>query len=559
MAEQAENLVHDGRLDEALSVLDSALEQAGDVPNLLRDKANIHLLKSDYVDAAKVLERLVLVEPDVPENWLVKGWTFLAQGTDSGAAQALECAERVLKLDDTLFEGHSLCGDSLLDLGRWQEAYEAFEHAAKLAPDQFNASNWAARGDRFLDDEQLALAGQAYERAIEQDEKSAEGWYGMGQVQYRSGRSAKALEAFERASAADGRFIAGFLSAGDIYFELNQPERALSSFQRAASAQPGDPRPWAYIGDAHARLGRQGEACKAYGQALALDPNDAETWNALGNSQFKLDQLDKAAQSYERALSILPDFSWSHHNMAWVRLRQRKPDEALREIEHAIELEPDSGDFWTLKLGVLNGREMIDAREVEHNADRALEACGSDSELRMYIAHFLADNGRTDRARELMHDVDGSAFDDEMARLVFGELLIKFGAYSEAAKLLDGIDPKQLNRSEPVILAFLRLLADFFVAGSQRSADLLEAFLRELTCRADSIESTSLDWSFKGMRHVLAGTNLSTIEKFLASMLIDIQEARIPYGRLSFFSSVWAPSEPPAAASQEVSTRQGTG
>src|SRR5262249_11244889 len=159
----------------------------------------------------EAFDRLVAIEPQNAENWHDKGWSLLGENK---VEEALKCAEWAIELDERHIAGHVLHGDCLLALHRWTEAYEAFERATMLDSQQFDASSWASRGDRFLDGGQSELALQAYERAIKQDARNPEGWHGKGVVLYKRGDFEGSLTAFECASEADNRFLAGFLNAG---------------------------------------------------------------------------------------------------------------------------------------------------------------------------------------------------------------------------------------------------------------------------------------------------------------------------------------------------------
>jgi tetratricopeptide (TPR) repeat protein len=537
---QAEKHVQEGRPKEALEVLDAALEEIGAEAGLLREKARLHFVHGDSAAGRKAIDRLISIEPRNAENWYAKSWSLLAE---NNVEEALECAERAIALDEQSVPGHVLRGDCLLALRRWTEAFAAFGRAAALDLQQFDASSWASRGDRFLEGGQPDLALQAYEHAIAQDARNPQGWHGKGFVLYQRGDFEGSLAAFERASEVDHRFIAGFLNAGALCVNRRAFDRALCYFERARELRPDDLRPWISIGDVLEQLDRYNEARAAYEHAATIEPKNALDWSGIGDCFVHLDRFDDALRSYERAIELEPDDGWLHYKLSRLHCTQHRWDEATQAIDRAIELNPDNGDFWVGKLDILNQKDVIEPAAIDANVNRALEAIGSDVSLRLCVAHFLADNDRFDRAREVVVDVEQSMLRDEADRLSLAECLLKVSENVAAMNLLHSIDPSRLRRSMPIIRSFLQLLADRLTRAPRLSEELLVNFLRELRLRIDHIHTTHRDWNFKGVRRLLMRSKLQLLDEFVLATLIDLQEAKVHYKDLSFFTETWSESE----------------
>ncbi len=537
---RAEKLDHEGRPEEAIKVLDAALQEIGPESSLLREKARLHSVHGDSAAAREAFDRLVAIEPQNAENWYDKGWSLLGEGK---VEEALECAERAIMLDERPIAGHVLHGDCLLALGSWTEAYEGFERAAMLDSQQFDASSWASRGDRFLDSGQSELALQAYERAIKQDARNPEGWHGKGLVLHERGDFEGALAAFECASEANNRFIAGFLNAGVLCVNRGAFDRGLHFFERARERRPDDLRPWILMGGVLKQLGRHSEARAAYEHGATIVPKDAWEWSRVGDCFFHLDRFDDALRSYERAIEIEPDNGSVHYGVSCVFYRQCRWDDAAKAIDRAIELEPDNGVFWVGKLDILSKMDRIENAAIDANVNAALRVIGSDASLRLCVAHFLADHDRFDRARELALGVEQSMLRDEADRLSLAECLVKVGENVAAIDLLHSIDPSRLRPAMRIIQSFLQLLAHRLARTPRLSEELLANLLRELRLRADHLPTLSQDWNFKGVRRLLVRSELPLLDGFVLATLIDLQEAKVQYQDLSFFTEIWSASE----------------
>jgi tetratricopeptide (TPR) repeat protein len=529
-----------GDAEKANETIDEALRLFIKEPGLLFGKAELQFFEGNFAAASRTLSRLTRIQPENVEAWLGRGRSLLYDGK---AKRALACAEKVIELDWRSAPGYTLRGDSQLQLGHYDEAFVAFVEAAEHDADGFDSSSWSARGDQFLRVySQPELALRAYERAIESDPENPEGWHGKGTVLKAQGKLDDALTAFQRASEVDKAFIAGLLDAGEIYVECGDPDRALGFFERAKKAHRSDPRPWIAIGGVHEWRLEYEKARAAYEQATKIDPQDAWSWNALGISLHNLNRLDAALESYQRAVEVDPEYGWAYHNLSSVFLQLNRFDEAIQAINRAIELEPQNDAFWINELFILE----VTGRIKETDADRALEAAGSDPGVRVHAANILAGLDCLDRARDLLNGVDPSALRDEEERLDFAETLLLIGESSPADDLICRIDSSELSSSRGLVRSFLHLLADRLAGATQLSEELLVDFLRKLRGQVDQIETegvewnfTSVNWSFKGVRRLLARCELPVLDKLVLATLIDLQEAKIRRSDLSFFADIW--------------------
>jgi tetratricopeptide (TPR) repeat protein len=297
-----------------------------------------------------------------------------------------------------------------------------------------------------------------------------------------------------------------------------------------------------------AQLGRHKEAQAAYEQATALDGNITATWNALGNSLAKLKQYDKALQSYARAIELEPNFAWPHYNRAFVLSRLERWDEAIQAIDRAIELEPANGEFWLLKLGIRDRMSGSAAADMNATVDAALRAITPNTNFQLYAAQLLADNGGLERARDLLHDVEASSLADHEDLIELAECLLKIGASAKAVDVLRATDPARLSEYKPMIWSFLCLLADRLAGAPQLSERLLAEFLREFGRRAAWIDAKNMEWNFKGVRHLVARSELPLADKLALATLMDAQQAEVAYGNLSFFSQMWTERLPESPA-----------
>ena len=537
---EGRKLAREGQIDGALRLYDTALGQIGEDPEALagalREKGWVQAVQGDLRHAFETFHRLTAVAPASPDGWLAKGWILLHDGKPE---QALDCAERAVAVDRSSPGAHALRGDCLLRLGRGEEAFAAFAVAAQHDKQQFDASDWAARGDQFLDNGAPDLAFRAYEAATSLDGGNPQSWYGKGIVHRMRGEIEPALAALTHASELGGEFIAGYLEAGRLCFDGGDLDRARKLFERASAAQPQDARPLVALAGVYGQLGRYEEARAAYEAAAAREPQDADIWNALGNSLYQLDRYEEGLHAYRRALEVTPEHGWAHHNLAWALVELGQVDEALVAIDQAIDLEPRNPAFLTSLMRILTRFDRIDAERAKPIAERALEAAGDDINYRLDVASFLLDNLHPEEAGRIARDIDPNALKDDETRLSLIEVLLQLHEHARALRLVAGIDPARLPRAMRVVCFYLHLLADRLAGAGPLSGRLLEDLLHALSGDPDKTGLAKVVWNYKGVHRLLAASSLPPLELFALATLADLQEGKIRRRDLTFFRDLW--------------------
>jgi Flp pilus assembly protein TadD len=120
-------------------------------------------------------------------------------------------------------------GVAYTQLGREQEADDAFEHTAELKPGSRTIRKWLA-GWRArqalvsLAQEDHREAVRLFEQALELDDQDARNWYSLGFAYQRLANLDKAREAFRRAATLEPG-NAGYRAAHEALGGAGQPEK----------------------------------------------------------------------------------------------------------------------------------------------------------------------------------------------------------------------------------------------------------------------------------------------------------------------------------------------
>ena len=196
----------------------------------------------------------------------------------------------------------NMLGASAAQIGKLDQAVQAFEQIISLNPNQANA--YFNMGNALKDQGKLEEAIVAYNKAlaIKPDYEAAlnnvvVALKNLGKTGEK--RLKKVLETYNKAQAL-------------------KTENANSYFSRALALQ---------------EQGKLEEAIEAYNKALAIKPDYAEAYNNMGAALADQGKLEEAIEAYNKALAIKPDYAEASHNMSFPLLNSGRLKEGLEKYE----------------------------------------------------------------------------------------------------------------------------------------------------------------------------------------------------------------------------------
>lgn len=195
---------------------------------------------------------------------------------------------------------HNNLGDLLLKQNRREEAFEQFQLALQIKPD--NEKIWFNLGDAFSAEGQRDKAVKCYRKAIEINPNYF-----------------NALNNLGSALAAEGRF-----------------EEATGYYLRARQIEPTSFITLKNLASAQAATGRLEEAIGNYRQAIQINSNDPDTYIYLGMTLGQLDRNQEAITSYRAALKLNSDLPGALNNLALILATSS--DDGLRNGTEAVQL-----------------------------------------------------------------------------------------------------------------------------------------------------------------------------------------------------------------------------
>jgi len=300
------------------------------------------------------------------------------------AGEALAYVDRALAADGRDANLHSLKSAALRDLGRREEALEAQQTAARLAP-----------GD-------------------------AQVLYRLGNLCYELDRKDEAVDAYRRAVRKDKGYLLAYYNLGAVLFDVGRFDEALDAYQVAlepvqsafAAGQPVDAahaRAFLNLGAIHTRKGEREAALDAYGKALRLDPTLSEALYNQGFLYFELGRLDESAHAYRRALELDASLPLAYLHLGQIAARRGRHDEAVRRLDDGLRhLTGEARVEALLALARLrrDGGDVAAAREL---LERARAAAPAHAGVALELAELARSAGDLEREKALYEEILGSA------------------------------------------------------------------------------------------------------------------------------------------------------
>jgi tetratricopeptide (TPR) repeat protein len=293
-----------------------------------------------YVSRAdRALRRAVQREPQNLEALTGLGGVAL---TRHRFRDALVLARRAVAAAPGTAAPYGVLGDALLELGRYDAAFAAFDRMAALKP---NTSSYARvsyarelRGD-------VAAAIEAMELALDAAAGRAEAYawtaVELGKLHWAAGRPARAASFYRLALAARPGFAPALDSLARVEASRGKLGRAIGLQRRAVEAVPLAGYV-AQLGDLLAATGRTRQAREQYGLVAAIEQLQVANGSTvdLESARYRSDRGIRLAETLElarRARADRPSIA-GDDVLAWALARNGRCSEARSYSQRSLRL-----------------------------------------------------------------------------------------------------------------------------------------------------------------------------------------------------------------------------
>jgi tetratricopeptide (TPR) repeat protein len=270
-----------GRIDQAQTLCQSVLQADPNHPSALYLVATIAYQSKQFVRAREILERVVSINPDVPQYYNTLGLVLEALGE---LDLAVKTYARALSIKGDYPQACNNLAIVLHKTGRHVEAAEKCRRALTLDPNFGNAHCT------------------------------------MGFILQHEGKLDEAVESYKKALSLDPNFVEAYNHLALALNAQSHYNEAIDACTQALRLMPNYSEAHNAMGMAFKNLNRFDEAVECYRQAVNLDSGFIEAHYNLANSLQKLGRCDEAIESYNRAIQLKPDFAAAHWNRSFAFL-----------------------------------------------------------------------------------------------------------------------------------------------------------------------------------------------------------------------------------------------
>lgn len=284
------------------------------------------------------------VPDDRPSDWgVIVDWLSQTYEMVIGQPPVLEVTGPALEARELMDKGYSLT-----ELGRLEEALEAYDSAIALKPDY--AWAWARRGRTLRVLGRYNEALECYDRALEIQPQYAFAWNGKGIVLERMGRLEQSLACYEKAAEINPTDVWHWCNQADVLLSMNRHREAIPLLEKALQQDPAHPNSWAKLGQVYRLLQNYPESIKAYEQAIKLAPEYGWAHNGYGLSLKLNGQIEEALISFKRAARYDPNEVWHWYNVVETLILLKQYEDAVHPAQRATQVDPNHASSWS-KLG----------------------------------------------------------------------------------------------------------------------------------------------------------------------------------------------------------------
>lgn len=265
--------------DESIADLESAIK----IDSL--QAMYYHLLADNYLDyfksrqALETMEKAANLFPKRIETLLKLAEFQLILKRHSDAQLTVQ---RILQVQPQNAEAYLMGGMIFKDMGDENKARAGFQKAIELGllkdSDQIDA--YINLGQLNIKKDKK-LAEKYFDNAIRIDSLSIPALHAKADFLQATDRLNDAISVYRRIIGLDQYYSPAYFNTGILYMELDSVEKAIKNFDIATKVDPTEASYYFYRGQAKEKLGKKSEAKADYEQAIKFDANLEEAKKAL--------------------------------------------------------------------------------------------------------------------------------------------------------------------------------------------------------------------------------------------------------------------------------------
>jgi tetratricopeptide (TPR) repeat protein len=386
------------RYEEARSLLQQAIDHDPDSPFLYRKMAEVLMALKSYDEATLFARNAVERDPGDIEGRLLLAEIHTLGGNDDAAIIEYE---EVLKIDPQQKRVALVLISILIKKKQFQSALHHLDKLIEDDPSLVIAHYY--RGRIFLELGRYDDAEEAYLEAIQLNETMEPALFDLGSLYQMRKANEKAVEIYEKLlEFHPGNALVRERLIG-VYYQMGKKAEAERHMEELkGGSAPGDPRRQS-LGLIYLQQGMLDESIEELELILSGWPEDDKTRFYLATAYEEKGETDKALEQFRTIDEGSTYYTTAQIHIAYILNIQGKSDEAVKIVQRAIESDPERVELYLLLASFHETRQDYD------KAMAALEAgllrSGEDGELHFRMGVILDKTGQKEASIAKMRKV----------------------------------------------------------------------------------------------------------------------------------------------------------
>ncbi len=372
---ESDVLLAKGDTKQAVDVLERLDQTYPDIPLIKYQLARAYLKNNNPNQAKVALDQAVSINPNFADAILLLGETNLRSGHGEmvvepmvrllkrrpdlrsaaftlaaayGSLNRFDDAEAVIRDQVRLApqdpQPHTALGLTLRQAKRNDEARQAFEKAAELAPDNLWLVDQLVELD--LLDKHFDSARQRIRRQFQKTPDAPAAHFLEGKILIAEGKWDLAEAELQKTLQIDPNFSAAYDLLVQTYLATNKLPQAVSQLQGLLSKNPNNTPTLMTLALVYDRMKDFPKARDAYEKLLSTEPNFVPALNNLAYLYTeRLNNLDKAYDLARKARELQGQDPSVGDTFGWVLYKRGDYQQALTILQESVEKAPDDPEI----------------------------------------------------------------------------------------------------------------------------------------------------------------------------------------------------------------------
>jgi len=298
---RAHSLTQQGKIDEAIAVLQEMAAKAPDTKGLDLELGIAYYKKSDFPKAIEHFKTALAADPSNGEAEQLLGLSYYLGGHPADAIPRLEKVQGWFPRANV--DAAYILGICYIQTKDYPRARAAFARMFDVPPDSAASYLFTAR----------MLLRQEFDPVAE--------------------------EYAQKAAALDPKLPLVHFLLGELYLYKSRVPEAIAEFQKELAINPGNAATYYKMADAYSRIQKFDDAERMLQRSIWLDATSTGPFILMGKVLEKKGEFELAVRALQKAATMDPNNPTTHHLLGQAYRDMGRKEEAESELKLAEELQ----------------------------------------------------------------------------------------------------------------------------------------------------------------------------------------------------------------------------